>query len=66
MYPIAQVQEPYSVVEFLSRRVNLYRLLKLDPPPHYERGPFRWSAFGICEGKTSLRRMGFTRYPVDG
>ncbi|KAI9233326.1 MAG: hypothetical protein BYD32DRAFT_132019 [Podila humilis] len=49
MYPIAQVQEPYSVVDFLSRRINLYRLLKLDPPPHYERGPFRWSAFGICE-----------------
>ncbi|KAF9286627.1 Guanine nucleotide-binding-like protein 1 [Mortierella antarctica] len=49
MYPIAQVQEPYSVVDYLSRRINLYRLLKLDPPPNYERGPFRWSAFGICE-----------------
>ncbi|KAG0030840.1 Guanine nucleotide-binding-like protein 1 [Podila clonocystis] len=49
MYPIAQVQEPYSVVDYLARRVNLYRLLKLDPPPNYERGPFRWSAFGICE-----------------
>ncbi|KAF9346945.1 Guanine nucleotide-binding-like protein 1 [Mortierella sp. AD094] len=49
MYPIAQVQEPYSVVQYLAMRVNLPRLLKLDPPPSYERGPFRWSAFGICE-----------------
>ncbi|KAI7818735.1 hypothetical protein BC939DRAFT_531828 [Gamsiella multidivaricata] len=49
MYPIAQVQEPYSVVQYLAMRVNIPRLLKLDPPPSYERGPFRWSAFGICE-----------------
>ncbi|KAF9405971.1 Ferrous iron transport protein B, partial [Entomortierella beljakovae] len=49
MYPIAQVQEPYSVVQYLAERVNIPRLLKLDPPPTYERGPFRWSAFGICE-----------------
>ncbi|KAF8953577.1 Guanine nucleotide-binding-like protein 1 [Entomortierella lignicola] len=49
MYPIAQVQEPYSVVQYLAMRVNIPRLLKLDPPPSYERGPFRWSAFAICE-----------------
>ncbi|KAF9938979.1 Guanine nucleotide-binding-like protein 1 [Modicella reniformis] len=49
MYPIAQVQEPYSVVQYLAMRVNVPRLLKLDPPPSYEHGPFRWSAFGICE-----------------
>ncbi|KAF9966314.1 Guanine nucleotide-binding-like protein 1 [Mortierella alpina] len=49
MYPIAQVQEPYSVVQYLAMRVNVPRLLKLDPPPSYERGPFRWSAFAICE-----------------
>ncbi|GJJ79052.1 large subunit GTPase 1 [Entomortierella parvispora] len=49
MYPIAQVQEPYSVVQYLAQRVNLPRLLKLDPPPTYEFGPFRWSAFRICE-----------------
>ncbi|KAG0243735.1 hypothetical protein B0O80DRAFT_529213 [Mortierella sp. GBAus27b] len=49
MFPIAQVQEPYSVVQYLAMRVNLPRLLKLDPPPNYELGPFRWSAFGICE-----------------
>ncbi|KAF9189930.1 Guanine nucleotide-binding-like protein 1 [Haplosporangium sp. Z 767] len=49
MYPIAQVQEPYSVVQYLAMHVNVPRLLKLDPPPSYERGPFRWSAFAICE-----------------
>ncbi|KAF9996327.1 Guanine nucleotide-binding-like protein 1 [Entomortierella chlamydospora] len=49
MYPIAQVQEPYSVVQYLAMRINLPRLLKLDPPPNYERGPFRWSAYGVCE-----------------
>ncbi|KAF9917480.1 Guanine nucleotide-binding-like protein 1 [Lobosporangium transversale] len=49
MYPVAQVQEPYSVVQYLAERVNIPRLLKLDPPPNYERGPFRWSSFGVCE-----------------
>ncbi|KAF9088207.1 Guanine nucleotide-binding-like protein 1 [Mortierella sp. AM989] len=49
MYPIAQVQEPYSVVQYLAMRINLPRLLKLDPPPSYERGPFKWSAFAVCE-----------------
>ncbi|KAF9171984.1 Guanine nucleotide-binding-like protein 1 [Mortierella sp. AD011] len=46
---VAQVQEPYSVVQYLAMRINLPRLLKLDPPPNYERGPFRWSAYGVCE-----------------
>ncbi|KAG0042338.1 Guanine nucleotide-binding-like protein 1, partial [Gryganskiella cystojenkinii] len=41
MYPIAQVQEPYSVIQYLAQRANLTRLLKLEPPPTYERGPFR-------------------------
>lgn len=65
MYPIAQVQEPYSVVDYLSRRINLYRLLKLDPPPNYERGPFRWSAFGICEGKTDSAPFGYHSNELD-
>ncbi|KAG0236074.1 Guanine nucleotide-binding-like protein 1 [Actinomortierella wolfii] len=49
MFPVAQVQEPYSVVGYLAERVHLPRLLRLDPPPYYDRGPFRWSAFAICE-----------------
>ncbi|KAG0060300.1 Guanine nucleotide-binding-like protein 1 [Linnemannia elongata] len=49
MFPIAQVQEPYSVIQYLAERVNIPRLLKLDPPPTYTIGPFRWSAYGICE-----------------
>ncbi|KAG0262582.1 Guanine nucleotide-binding-like protein 1 [Linnemannia exigua] len=49
MFPIAQVQEPYSVIQYLAERVNIPRLLKLEPPPTYVIGPFRWSAFGICE-----------------
>ncbi|KAG0288616.1 Guanine nucleotide-binding-like protein 1 [Linnemannia gamsii] len=49
MFPIAQVQEPYSVIQYLAERINIPRLLKLDPPPTYVIGPFRWSAFGICE-----------------
>ncbi|KAF9418339.1 Guanine nucleotide-binding-like protein 1 [Podila epigama] len=49
MYPVAQVQEPYSVVDYLARHINLPRLLNLEPPPNYNRGPFRWSAYGICE-----------------
>ncbi|KAG0220387.1 Guanine nucleotide-binding-like protein 1 [Mortierella sp. NVP41] len=49
MFPIAQVQEPYSVIQYLAERINIPRLLKLDPPPTYVVGPFRWSAYGICE-----------------
>ena len=32
MYPIAQVQEPYSPVAYLAQRVPLIELLRLDHP----------------------------------
>ena len=32
MYPVAQVQEPYSVVGYLAARIPLVDLLRLDHP----------------------------------
>ncbi|XP_012526873.1 guanine nucleotide-binding protein-like 1 [Monomorium pharaonis] len=45
-FPIAQVREPYTAVQFLAERVNLPKLLKI---PHPENDDI-WSAMDICDG----------------
>ncbi|NXF00206.1 GNL1 protein, partial [Menura novaehollandiae] len=44
VYPIAQLQEPYSAVGFLGSRLALPPLLQLRPPS----GP-GWTAWDLCE-----------------
>ncbi|XP_011864993.1 PREDICTED: guanine nucleotide-binding protein-like 1 [Vollenhovia emeryi] len=45
-FPIAQVREPYTVVQFLAERINLPRLLKIQHPENDD----TWSAMDICDG----------------
>ncbi|KAI9287604.1 hypothetical protein BC943DRAFT_288939 [Umbelopsis sp. AD052] len=47
MYPIAQVQEPYSVIQYLAERIPLEKLLRLSPPDGDK--DHSWSAWEICE-----------------
>ncbi|KAJ3109391.1 Guanine nucleotide-binding-like protein 1 [Phlyctochytrium planicorne] len=50
MYKIAQVQEPYSSVQYLAERVPIERVLKLQPPEEKrDVEGYRWSAWDICE-----------------
>jgi hypothetical protein len=45
-YPIAQVREPLSIVQYLSERVNIPHMLSLTHP---EGEGKKWSAFDVCE-----------------
>ncbi|KAJ2958690.1 hypothetical protein NQZ79_g5712 [Umbelopsis isabellina] len=53
MYPIAQVQEPYSTIQYLpfyvkkAERIPLEKILRLTPPEHNK--DHAWSAWDICE-----------------
>jgi hypothetical protein len=49
-YPIAQLREPFSVVQFLAERLDLVKLLKLQHPEKEE----TWSAFDVCDGTTKI------------
>ncbi|KAJ2159728.1 hypothetical protein GGF46_002807 [Coemansia sp. RSA 552] len=57
LYNIAQVQEPYTSVQFLAERIPLERVLALQPPTATPGDPaglldgvgYRWSAWAICE-----------------
>ena len=60
MYPISQVQEPYSVVGYLAARVPLVHLLQLVHPESREDSDGKegmaadrhpWSAWDLCDGK---------------
>lgn len=60
MYPISQVQEPYSVVGYLVSRVPLVDLLQLVHPLNREDSDNEggvgshdhpWSAWDVCDGK---------------
>ncbi|RGB23156.1 hypothetical protein C1646_774933 [Rhizophagus diaphanus] len=44
MYPIAQVQEPYSSIQYMAERIPLESILKLKTLEDNE-----WSAWNICE-----------------
>ncbi|XP_033643321.1 guanine nucleotide-binding protein-like 1 [Asterias rubens] len=59
MYPIAQVQEPYTAVGYLAQRVNLVPILKIKHPL-YGNKPGKeeleeWSAWDICEAWAEKR-----------
>lgn len=45
-YPIAQLREPYSSIQFLAERLNLIKILNLQHP---EPGETEWSAMDICD-----------------
>lgn len=60
MYPISQVQEPYSVVGYLVSRVPLVDLLQLVHPLNREDSNneggmgshnHSWSAWDVCDGE---------------
>ena len=46
-FPIAQVREPYSVVQYLGERLNLPAILHLQHPSDDKSA--EWSAIDICE-----------------
>ncbi|TPX37411.1 hypothetical protein SmJEL517_g00467 [Synchytrium microbalum] len=48
MYKIAQVQEPYSALQYLAERVSLEKILNLPPPPESDQD-YKWSVWDICE-----------------
>ncbi|KAG0799826.1 hypothetical protein G6F29_008773 [Rhizopus arrhizus] len=51
MYPIAQVQEPYSAIRYLAEHVPLEKILSLAPTDIDldELQDYKWSAWSICE-----------------
>lgn len=51
IYPIAQLQEPYSPIRFLAERIPVVDILKLKHPveSHNEKVN-EWSPLDICEG----------------
>ncbi|XP_059149227.1 guanine nucleotide-binding protein-like 1 [Physella acuta] len=54
IFPVAQVREPYSVVGYLAKRLDIPKLLKLTPPDlsYLEveaRSQYQWTAHDICE-----------------
>lgn len=51
VYPISQLQEPYSAVGFLASRLPLPSLLGLRPPSN----PAGWTAWDICEAWAEKR-----------
>lgn len=46
VYPISQLQEPYTAVGFLAARLPLPALLQLRPPSNAA----GWTAWDLCEG----------------
>lgn len=53
-FPVSQLREPYSVIQFLAARINIpmiLRLKKIDP----ESSGQHWTAFDICESWAVLR-----------
>lgn len=58
VYPVAQVQEPYSVMQYVCERFNLVDRFKLVPygeKPHWKDPDYPWSAFEICESYSVKR-----------
>lgn len=45
-FPIAQLREPFSAVQYLAERIDLPNLLKLQHPDQDD----EWSAMDICDG----------------
>ncbi|KAJ1802288.1 hypothetical protein LPJ75_006230, partial [Coemansia sp. RSA 2598] len=49
LYNIAQVQEPYTSVQYLAERVPLEKMLNLQPSNTSAMVKGQWSAWAICE-----------------
>ncbi|KAG1440149.1 hypothetical protein G6F56_012034 [Rhizopus delemar] len=51
MYPIAQVQEPYSAIGYLAQHIPLEDVLSLTPfdLDSYDKKTYQWSTWSICE-----------------
>uniref|UniRef100_UPI00358F01C5 guanine nucleotide-binding protein-like 1 n=1 Tax=Myxine glutinosa TaxID=7769 RepID=UPI00358F01C5 len=54
IYPIAQLQEPYTVVGYLAERVPIQTLLHLKHPEDEAADP-SWTAWDICEAWAEKR-----------
>ncbi|KAM8954293.1 guanine nucleotide-binding protein-like 1 [Pelodytes ibericus] len=52
IYPIAQIQEPYTSVGYLACRIPVSKLLKLSHP---DKSQDNWTAWGICEAWADKR-----------
>ncbi|ERL88208.1 guanine nucleotide-binding protein-like 1 isoform X1 [Dendroctonus ponderosae] len=52
-FPIAQLREPFTTIQFLAERLDLIKLLKLQHPE----GDETWSAMDICDAWA--KRKGF-------
>lgn len=50
-FPIAQVREPFSTVQYIAERMDLPKLLKLQHPE----GDDEWSAMDVCDGWAQKR-----------
>lgn len=65
IYPVSQLQEPYSSVGYLCERVPFLSVLKLKHPSLLEDEPqqgdqkseeLSWTAWDVCEGKSVLSK----------
>lgn len=63
IYPVSQLQEPYSSVGYLCERTSFLAVLKLKHPSLQDSSPQEgnqgseepgWTAWDVCEGETSL------------
>jgi hypothetical protein len=54
IYPIAQVQEPYTAVGYLAQWLPMTKLLKLEK---LEQETPKYSALDICEGMLFYRNI---------
>lgn len=52
-FPIAQLREPYSAIQYMAQRIDIPKILKLshqDPDPDLRDGAEQqWSAYDVCE-----------------
>ncbi|CAO3699167.1 unnamed protein product [Rhizopus stolonifer] len=51
MYPISQVQEPYSAIGYLAEHIPLEDVLSLTPfdIDSYDKKAYQWSTWSLCE-----------------
>ena len=58
IYPIAQLQEPYSAIRYLAENIKMIEALKIEHPSvkdykhdeFYADKKFEWTPSDICEG----------------
>ncbi|KRT80395.1 50S ribosome-binding GTPase [Oryctes borbonicus] len=50
-FPIAQLKEPFTTIQFLAERLDLVKILRIDHPE----GDDEWSAMDVCDGWAKKR-----------